>query len=339
MRLSIKKLALLTVMSASMLLTSCGTSSISYKKGEKVFFYNKDKEVCVTYDLSKDPYNLNIQVPGLKSVSGIKVGRAEAEKGDFGIKSEILTISGKFFKEKVGSGDKDIVVSSKDGGSIRIPALICNCVITTPQEFQDINNNPDGFYALGNDIDFTGVTNFEPIGRYVTETDTSNRYFHGILEGNGYSLKNLNVLYSQNPTTSDGTNTLVTNKDVYDGTYGFTDIAHKNGDNIGVFQIIGSSGIVRNLVFDNVHVRGRTIVGVVAGNVAGRVENVLVKENCKAEGVEICETQDMNKYVKMVPAARLSFDGKSAAAIAFLFYLKSDTAKKIWQKFGYELVE
>ena len=66
---------------------------------------------------------------------------------------------------------------------------------------------------------------------------------------------------------------------------------------------------------------------------------IIWKENCKAEGVEICETQDMNKYVKMVPAARLSFDGKSAAAIAFLFYLKSDTAKKIWQKFGYELVE
>lgn len=66
---------------------------------------------------------------------------------------------------------------------------------------------------------------------------------------------------------------------------------------------------------------------------------IIWKENCKAEGVEICNTPDMNKYVKIVPAARLNFDGKSAAAIAFLFYLKSDTAKKIWLNFGYELAE
>ena len=283
MRLSIKKYAFLAALSASMLLTSCGASGISYKKGEKVFFYKKDATVCVTYDLSKEAYNINVQVEGLVSVSSIKIGRAEAEKGDFGVKNEILTISGKFLKEKVGSGEKEIVVTPKEGKAIKIPALICNCIITTPQEFQDINNNLDGTYVLGSDIDFSGFKNFEPLGRYVSETDTSNHYFHGILEGNGYSLKNLDVLYSENPTTSDGINTLVTNKDVYDETYGFKDVAHKNGDNIGVFQIIGSSGIVRNLVFDNVHVRGRTIVGVVAGNVAGRVENVLVKENCKAE--------------------------------------------------------
>ena len=278
MRLSIKKYAFIALASASLILSACGgASGPSPKSGEALFTYDKDAPVSVMYDLSKDAYNINIKVEGLKGASSVKIGRAEAEKNQFGVKNEILTLSGAFLKEKVGSGEKEIVVTPKEGRAIKIPALICNCIITTPQEFQDINNNLDGTYALGNDIDFTGFGNFEPLGRYVSETDTSNHYFHGILEGNGYAIKNLSALYSQNPQVAnpaDATQIFDTNQDVYNGTYGFKDEAHKNGDNIGVFQIIGSSGIVRNMVFDNVHVRGRTIVGVVAGNLAGTVQNV-----------------------------------------------------------------
>ena len=287
MRLSIKKYAFIALASASLILSACGgASGPSPKSGEALFTYDKDAPVSVMYDLSKDAYNINIKVEGLKGASSVKIGRAEAEKNQFGVKNEILTLSGAFLKENVGSGEKEIVVTPKEGRAIKIPALICNCIITTPQEFQDINNNLDGTYALGNDIDFTGFGNFEPLGRYVSETDTSNHYFHGILEGNGYAIKNLSALYSQNPQVAnpaDATQIFDTNQDVYNGTYGFKDEAHKNGDNIGVFQIIGSSGIVRNMVFDNVHVRGRTIVGVVAGNLAGTVQNVLIKENCIAE--------------------------------------------------------
>jgi len=64
---------------------------------------------------------------------------------------------------------------------------------------------------------------------------------------------------------------------------------------------------------------------------------IIWKENCNAEGVEICDTPDMDAYVKTIPAARLSFDGESDAATAFLAFLNTDTAKEIWQKFGYEL--
>ena len=66
---------------------------------------------------------------------------------------------------------------------------------------------------------------------------------------------------------------------------------------------------------------------------------IIWKENCNAEGVEICETPDMDAYVKVVPAARLSFDGESEAAAVFLNYLKSEAAQEIWMKFGYELAD
>ena len=66
---------------------------------------------------------------------------------------------------------------------------------------------------------------------------------------------------------------------------------------------------------------------------------IIWKENCNADGVEICDTSDMDAYIKTIPAARLKFDGESEAATAFLDYLNSDAAKEIWQKHGYELVE
>ena len=283
MHLSFKKSGLLLV-SSLMLLASCASGSPTYHKGEKVFVYDKNANVVVTYDLSANEkgYNINIQFGDYSKIEAVQIGREEASKSEYGYKNGILTLSGKLLN-RVASGEKTINVTPAGERAIKIPALFCDKIISTAQDFQDINNNLDGTYCLANDIDFASFGNFEPLGRYVSETDTTNHYFHGILEGNGYALKNMQVIYSQNPTQSDGTNTLDSNRDAYDGTFGFKDVAHKNGDNIGVFQIIGSSGVVRNLVFDNVKVLGRTIVGVVAGNVAGTVENVLIKENCSAK--------------------------------------------------------
>ncbi|MBQ3404961.1 MAG: molybdate ABC transporter substrate-binding protein [Oscillospiraceae bacterium] len=64
---------------------------------------------------------------------------------------------------------------------------------------------------------------------------------------------------------------------------------------------------------------------------------IIWKENCDADGVEICSTPDMDAYVKVIPAARLSFEGESEAATAFLDFLGGDTATAVWQNYGYEL--
>ena len=66
---------------------------------------------------------------------------------------------------------------------------------------------------------------------------------------------------------------------------------------------------------------------------------IIWKENCNAEGVEICETPDMDAYVKVVPAARLTFAEGDAAADAFSEFLGSDEVRAIWESYGYELAE
>lgn len=64
---------------------------------------------------------------------------------------------------------------------------------------------------------------------------------------------------------------------------------------------------------------------------------IIWKENCQAEGVEVCETPDMDGYVKVIPAARLSFAAGDPSADAFAAFLRSDTAHSIWTDYGYEL--
>lgn len=273
------------ILSAMLLLSSCGgggtQSGPTYSTGEKAFFYNADKVVNVTYDLSAEAYNINIFLDIEDKVNGVQIGRTQAEANQYGYKDGILTLAGSFLKENA-SGEKDITVSFEASRKLSIPALFCDKIIKTPQEFQDINNAPDGIYALGNDIDFANFGNFEPIGTFYSEEDTRNAYFHGILEGNGYAIKNLTAYYSDLPKTKGLPTSYESNYDVYSGSPKFSG-SHVNGDNIGIFQVIGSSGLVRNLVFDNCHVRGRTIVGVVAGNIMGRAENLLIKANCSAE--------------------------------------------------------
>lgn len=66
---------------------------------------------------------------------------------------------------------------------------------------------------------------------------------------------------------------------------------------------------------------------------------IVWKENCNVDGVEICQTTDLDNYVKVIPAARLNFNTESPAADEFLKFLASDTAADIWKTYGYEIVE
>ncbi len=66
---------------------------------------------------------------------------------------------------------------------------------------------------------------------------------------------------------------------------------------------------------------------------------IIWKENCNTAGVDICQTTDLDKYVKTVPAARLSFAADDPAADAFAEYLAGQEAAGIWAEYGYEQVQ
>ncbi len=221
----------------------------------------------LVYDLGAEaPYNVSVRYEATKTLAGVRSGRTRAADSEFHYGDGILTLAGTFLSQ-IGSGEKDVEVIFSDESTDTIPAIFATKVITTAQQFQDINENLTGVYVLGADIDLSTIFNFEPLGYFFDETNINNEYFHGILEGNGYTVSNAKVYYASSTISSE---------EMYYGDSLFTHAAHQTGNNIGIFQIIGSSGIVRNVHFDNIRVRARTIAGVIAGNVSGLVENCLV---------------------------------------------------------------
>ncbi len=249
-------------------LASCGTSGPA--EADTIF-----ENARFYYDTSvEEAYNISVDIGTDAEVTALASGRYSAEEGQYINRDGILTISGEFLST-LTAGEKTITVTTEDG-RVSVDAYLVNKIITTAEDFQNINEQLDGYYILGNDIDLSSIKNFEPLGYYYSETDSRNEYFHGILDGNGYTVRNATVHYSDN---------VATNYNVYTetGSTMFESDAHKAGDNIGLFQIIGSAGVVRNIGFDNISVMGRTIVGALAGNVQGQVYNVYMGSGCEVQ--------------------------------------------------------
>lgn len=267
MKKKLNLIALLGIATTLGALTSCQAGS-SLPVEDTIF-----ENARFYYDTAKANYNISVKLDKDGDVSSVSSGKTKAEGNEYSYQNGILTLASSFLA-KINPGEKTITVEL-GGKRVSVEGYFANKVITTAQEFQDINNNLDHYYILGNDIDLSSISNFEPLGHMGEETDPTNEYFHGILEGNGYTVKNANVLYSDS---------VASNYNVFNnnGTT-FTHDHHKQGDNVGLFQIIGRSGVVRNCTFDNIHVRGRTIVGALAGNVAGTVQNVHLTSTCKVE--------------------------------------------------------
>lgn len=64
---------------------------------------------------------------------------------------------------------------------------------------------------------------------------------------------------------------------------------------------------------------------------------IVWKENVDVTSAEIVDTADLDKYIKTVPAALLSYSTDQEADDAFLEFLDGNTAQGIWQEYGYEL--
>ena len=95
-------------------------------------------------------------------------------------------------------------------------------------------------------------------------------------------------------------------------------------------------------LFDQVNIIGKTPTAPQMATVIAEGEAdaaIIWKENCKADGVEIVDTTDLDAFIKTIPAALLSVSADEEAINAFNEFLDTDAAKEIWMNFGYEIVE
>ncbi|HNZ64108.1 MAG TPA: substrate-binding domain-containing protein [Bacillota bacterium] len=66
---------------------------------------------------------------------------------------------------------------------------------------------------------------------------------------------------------------------------------------------------------------------------------IVWKENIDPEKMSIADIAGMDKYIKVVPLAKLTSAGDGPAVKELDEFLRSQEAKEIWMKFGYELAE
>lgn len=255
-----------------------GGDSLALQRGES-YFLSKPY-----VDLSNIPAKLSFKVEIQGNISTISVGsRIVLTSSQYSYVDGILTIDLAALKDENG---KTIISSSEANikiladKSVTVPCLFVKKVIKTADDLASINKDEvslSAAYILGNDIDCSSIANWEPLGYTDTDDAAATHYndqFNGVLDGNGYAIKNVSTHYNSDPST---------NQDIYNGNYTFSDIAHSTGNEFGVFQEIGAAGVVRNVSFSNVSIIGRTMVGVVAGLNSGLIENVYVDKTCSVK--------------------------------------------------------
>ncbi|MEG2205244.1 MAG: molybdate ABC transporter substrate-binding protein [Oscillospiraceae bacterium] len=93
-------------------------------------------------------------------------------------------------------------------------------------------------------------------------------------------------------------------------------------------------------IFDKVNLIARTTTApaIVTALAADECDAAIVWKENTGDAAEIIATEDMDKYVKTVPAATLTCHKEGPALADFYAYLDTDAAKAIWQKYGYEVL-
>ena len=148
-----------------------------------------------------------------------------------------------------------------------------NYYISSLKDLDLIRENPNDSFKLLNHIDLSDKEFFNPIER-----------FNGVLDGNGYEIRNL--------TIKDNT--------LFEGYVGF-------------FKIINSSGLIKNLTIRNVFIHSGHTVGSLASTNCGKVMNCkVIGENniCGGDyvGGLIGYNRD-NGYIENVYISIKSLDG------------------------------
>jgi len=121
--------------------------------------------------------------------------------------------------------------------------------ISNVTQLQDISSNLSAHYMLVNDIDASSTKNwnsgsgFEPLGSFSSHVPDS---FTGSLDGGDHKILNLNIF------------------------------PPGRRQYVGLFGCIGSTGVIRNLVLENINVSGWGWIGGLAGYNIGIISNCIL---------------------------------------------------------------
>lgn len=228
----------------------------------------EDGAVDATYDLSKDTFEFESSIANgtLKTYGGETV-TANYANGKYTVQKTDMPA--------MPTGKAVTLVLESGGKFYPVNVFTVTAVITTGAQLQAINDDLNGYYVLGGNIDLSQInkydtaTVFHPIGRAPIEVSASatgmvenrnynnvgitERAFNGTFDGKGYTVSGLTV--SQR----------VSNKK----------FSLENFGN-GLFGLIGENGVVKNFSLSVTKIVATNDIGLIAGYNLGLIENVIV---------------------------------------------------------------
>ncbi len=166
--------------------------------------------------------NAAITASGANGKVALQYGQASSDGGtaDYHVKAPINLKNGQNFNTQKGSN-----------GSV-----ISYTVVNDAAALQAMKDSPNGNYAVGSDIDLSGIANWEPVGNAANP-------FTGQLAGLGHTLSNLTI----NRSTE---------------------------DSVGLFGSSGFGSVIRDIGLVGGSVSGYSYVGGLVGYNSGTITNV-----------------------------------------------------------------
>ena len=103
-------------------------------------------------------------------------------------------------------------------------------------------------------------------------------------------------------------------------------------------KVFENAGIIDTIdVVANTTTAPLALTAVAEGNADA---TIVWKENAaKNDKVTIVDIPEMEKYIKVVPAASLKYSANEEARLAFVEFMTGEEGMAIWAKYGYEAVE
>ena len=135
--------------------------------------------------------------------------------------------------------------------------------IQNATQFANIAENLGGYYVLDNDIDFSKVDDWTPVGEFesdsmMSEEANTEPSFHGKLDGKGHTLKNLTL-----------------------------DAGTLSSTPVGIFGCVAGNGLIKNVVLKNIKVSGGQQVGALVGVICGKatLKNIQAASKVRTSGI------------------------------------------------------
>lgn len=154
--------------------------------------------------------------------------------------------------------------------------------IYSAEDLNNIRNNLSGKYILMNDIDLSSYKNWVPIGKIENP-------FNGILDGNSFTVKNINISNIEGENPSVGLFGTVANSQIKDITViGQINVDNDNGIRAGLI-----CGEAYNSVITNCKAYGKvdvtTKAGVWVGGITGYLSSYSNTDEVKECKIEFCQ--------------------------------------------------